>query len=280
MIDPVECPSPGVYYGIPAHEYHRWPAISSTLLKAYDELPSTARIPFEPGEDANVGSGIHAYSLQGLGGFELECILGPDLGKGKKDKETKAILQAQYPNKVILPAFHGSPAPGWQIMDVIRGVDNSLRIHPKIGPVLKDSHKEVSLVWLDEESGCTCKARLDIWDGSVIWDLKKSRSISSFQWQMKDLGYYIQAGFYYDGALACKLPAAAFGFIPCESFPPYQVDCGYCDPDKLEAARTNARRLIGLVKQSQLTGNWPNYRIPEHIYNLDDIQPDDLVKIY
>jgi len=275
-----ECPAPGVYYGVPAATYHSWPAISSTLLKAYASLPSTARTPFVPGDDANVGTGIHSYCLQDQDGLDAECFILPISCEGKSAKATaeRAEYQEAHPGKVLLPPVYGPEKI--HISKVITGVDNSLSAHPKIGPVLRNSQKEVSLVWVDEDSGCTCKARLDIWDGSIIWDLKKCRSISGFQWQIKDLGYTIQAGHYLNGAIACGLPAVAFGFIPCEAFPPYQVACGYVDPEKMEKERASARRVIGLVKQSQLTGNWPNFPIPAHIYDLNDIQPDDLVQLY
>ena len=276
----VECPPPGIYYDIPAQTYHSWPAISSTLLKAYAQLPSTARIPYIPGDDANIGSGIHAYSLQGRAGLENECFILPASceGKSKAALAERAEYELKHGGKALLPPVYGpEKIPS---MEVLQGVDDSLQAHPKVGPILRNSQKEVSLVWIDEETGCICKARLDIWDGSIIWDIKKCRAISAFPWQMKDLEYYIQAGFYSVGAIACGLPAVAFGFIPCEAVPPYQVACGYCDPDKLEAAKINAQRIVGLVKQSQLTGNWPNFKVPEIIYNLDDIQPDDLVQIY
>lgn len=275
-----ECPAPGVYYGIPAATYHSWPAISSTLLKSYASLPSTCRTPFVPGDDANVGSGLHAYCLQGKDGLDAECHFGPAFGKGKADVAARLELEASHPFKTVLPFSYGSPAPGVPIMDVLQGVDDSLRAHPKVGPVLANSEKEVSVVWIDEGTGCICKARFDIWDGSILWDLKKTRSIGSFQWQMKDLHYFTQAGFYYDGALACRLPAVGFGFIPVEATPPYECACGYVEPDKLEAARVDARRLIGLVKESQLQNYWPNFPPPLHIYSWADLTPDDLVNIY
>lgn len=277
---PVECPPPGIYYDIPNHVYHSWPALSSTVLKSYAENPATCREPYVPGDDANVGQGIHVYSLLGQEGLDSECILGPKFGKGKADMEEKAALEAANPTKTVLPAYYGSPAPGQPIMEVLRGVDNSLRAHPKVGPMLEHAQREVSVVWIDAGSGCTCKARFDIWDGAILWDLKKTRSIDSFRWQMKDLHYFVQSGVYMEGALAVALPAVAFGFIPMEAFPPYRVSCGYVDPEKMDECRDNARRLIGLFKQSQLTGYWPNFPIPRHCYNLEDIQPDDLVEIY
>jgi hypothetical protein len=276
----IECPPPGVYHNVPAHEYHQWAAISSTLLKGYAKLPSTARIPYVPGDDANMGSGIHAYSLQGLEGLEAECFFIPASCEGKSakalaEREEYKLTQG---GKALLPPVYGPDKI--LAMEVLTGVDTSLHSHPKVGPVLRNSQKEVSVVWIDEDSGCLCKARFDIWDGAIIWDLKKCRSISGFPWQIKDLNYDIQAGHYFNGAVACGLNPVAFGFIPIEAFPPYQVAWGYRNPDKLPLDCINARRIIGLVKQSQLTGNWPNFPIPENIFDLDDLTPDDTAQDY
>jgi len=275
------CPEPGIYHNIPSAEYHGWDAISSTYVKHYAALPATSRKPYVPGDDANVGSGVHAFSLQGQAGLDAECYFGPDFGKGKRDQAERVALQLEHPNKTILPAYYGSPAPGQPIMNVLQGVDDSLRSHPKIGPVLANSQKEVSLIWIDSGTGRKCKARLDIWDGAIIWDLKKVKKLSAIRWEMDDgLFYRLQAGMYTEGAIRCGLPAVGFGFIPIEAFPPYQVACGYCDPDKLKAAQENARRLIGLIDQSEKTGKWPKFRIPEHAWDLDDIEPDDLIQLY
>jgi hypothetical protein len=279
-MEEITLPPPGIYYDIPAHIYHRWPAISSTLLKAYATLPSTARMPYIPGDDANMGSGIHAYSLQGQSGLDSECVFLPSSCEGKSAKamaEREEYRQANI-GKALLPPVYGTQKTG--TMEILQGVDDSLHAHPKVGPVLRESKKEVSLIWIDEDSELTCKARLDIWDGSIPWDLKKCRSIAGFPWQFKDLRYDIQAGHYMNGAIACGLAAVGFGFIPIEAFPPYQVAWGYRDPEKLEIDRYEARRLIGLVKQSTLSGNWPNFPIPQHIFNLDDIQPDDTAQVY
>ena len=276
----VECPAPGVYRNIPAHIYHSWPAISSTLLKGYAALPSTARTPYIPGDDANVGSGIHAFTLQGEKGLADECFILPLSceGKSKGALSEREAFATAYPGKALLPPIYGPEKI--HISKVLTGVDNSFRAHPKTGPILENSEKELSLVWIDEASGCTCKARLDVWDGRIIWDVKKCRSIDGFHWQIKDLHYLVQGGHYFNGAVACGLNPVAFGFLPCEAFPPYRVACGYIDPDKLLEACQDAVRLIGLVKQSTITGNWPNFPIPGHIYDLDAIQPDDLVTVW
>ena len=273
-------PPPGVYFNVPAATYHLWDAIGSTLLKNYAGLPSTANDPYVPSDDVNVGSGVHAYSLQGIVGLYAECaIMPPECeGTSKAAKDARVLFGARNPGKTPLPPVYGTKKLA--MMDVLNGVDMSLKAHPKVGAVLTGSQKEVSLVWVDDPTGRTCKARLDVWDGRIIWDLKKARDIDRFRWQMIELEYYVQAGHYFNGAVACGLDPVAFGFIPCEAVEPFRVTCGYVDPEKLEAAQVNAQRLIGLVAQSQQTGNWPNFKIPDHVCSLDDIQADDLVQVW
>ena len=277
---PVKELPPGVYYDLPAHEYHSLPYISSTLIKRYAANTSTAREPYTPGDDANVGSGIHCWSLQGQAGLDAECILGPKFGKSAADVAEKAAIIKANPTKSILPAFYGSPAPGLPIMDVLRGVDASLRAHPKVGPILERSRKEVSLIWVDPDSECKMKARLDILDGRILWDLKKCRKISGLKWEMDGgLNYRLQAALYLDAAEACGLDPVAFGFIACEAFPPYEVRPFYSDPDKTETARAEVKRLIGLIKQSVCEDYWPNFPPPPGIYDWNDLTPDDTIEL-
>jgi hypothetical protein len=280
VMDRIERDGFCVLHDWPAWLYHSLPFIGSTLLKGYAELPSTCRKPWIPGDDGNMGSGIHAYTLQGEPGLQEECFILPLSceGKGKPALAERAMYESRYPGKALLPPVYGPekvPAK-----EVLLGVDASFREHPKTRQILANSQREVSLIWVDESSGLTCKARLDAWDKPIIWDVKKCKKLDKFTWVIKDLFYEVQAGHYFNGAVACRLAPVAFGFLPCEAFPPYRVTCGYLDPEKLLAASMEAVRLIGLVKQSTETGYWPNFRVPSHIYDLDAIKPDDLVTVW
>lgn len=289
-VEAVECPPPGVYYNVPAHIYHRWGCIASTFLKGYASLPSTCREPWVPGDDGAVGSAIHAYSLQGAACLAEECfILPPECeGTSKAAKQLRAELEVCHPSKCLLPHRYGPGAAEKKvpIMEILDGVDASLHAHPKIGPVLKRAKKEVSLVWIDAGTGLTCKARLDIWDEEclTIWDLKKTRKgLKAFSYQINDLFYRLQAGHYFNGAVACGLNPVVFGFVPVEASPPYQVGCGYIQLEpinKLEEAAYDAQRMIGLLKESIASDYWPNFPPPGHIYSWEDMTPDDLVTIY
>lgn len=284
IVPPVVCPPPGVYFGVSAHEYHAWPAVSSTLLKNYAKLPATAREPFEPKDDAGVGSGVHAYTLQGQKGFDEECLILPIEceGTSAKARALRAEYEAAYPSKALLPYRYGKgPAVDKPfVMDVLRGVDQSYREHPKTREILANATFEVSLVWVDERSGCTCKARIDVLEDVFFWDVKKTLSFDKFPGQIKYLFYGVQLGHYRKGLLANGFDIAGAGFLPCEAYPPYRVGCGLRDPDRLIEDTLESERLVGLVKQSQLSGWWPNFQVPQHCWDLDQIKPNDLVDVY
>ena len=287
---PATCPPPGVYRNIPAHIYHAWDAIGSTTLKAYAEYPAKCLDPFTGSDDSAIGSGVHAYTLQGETGLTEECfILPPECeGRGKAAVAARTAYAAAHPMKTLLPPRCGKNEESRiDMRETLEAIDTALRDHPKVGPVLRDSEKELSLVWIDERTGRRCKARLDIWQARtrLPWDLKKTRDITRFQWHMRELFYHVQAGHYFNGAHACGLEPVGFGFIPFEAFPPYRVGFGYVqmdDPDRLAAARVEAERLIALYHQSQELNWWPTFQIPADVWDLDDIKqnPDLLAQVW
>ena len=272
--------------GLPANVYHRIPAISSTLLKGYAANPATCRTPYEPKEDANVGTAAHAFCLQGEAALYEECFfLGPEtMGKSKGAMMAREDAILANPGKTPLPYEYG----GVPIMDCLRNVDAALKSHPTVGNILRNSEKELSLFWIDPETGVLCKVRLDIWCPKTrqIFDLKKTSKFDDFGYQIRKLGYGLQAAFYLIGAQACGLDPLTFGLIPVEAEDPYRVGIGYLrdNPNDTEGlllnAQAEAHRLLGLIVESTLTGNFPNYKLPTHLFSLSDIQPEDLMSTW
>ena len=280
----LECPEPGVYYDVPAWEYHQWAAVSSTLLKGYATLPSTAKIPYEPADDAGVGSAIHAFTLQGQKALEEECFILPAEceGTSARAKALRAEYKELHRFKALVPHRYGTgPAESKRpIMEILKGVDTSFNTHLKTKEILANAKREVSLVWIDDLSGCLCKARIDALEDVFFWDIKKTQSIDKFTWQIKQLHYGVQLGHYLNGCIANGLPIVGAGFMPCEATGTYRVGCGLRESERLAADRTEAQRLVCLVKQSVMSGYWPNDRIPPHIWDLSQITSNDLVDIY
>lgn len=269
---------PGIYHDIPASDYHALPYLSSSFLKKFRDCPAAALAPFEPTVDMNVGSAIHAYSLEGLAAFnqEFAVMFESDLNKNTNEyKGLKRQFEQMARNKTILPAvFNKVP-----MMEVIKGVDNALRTHPLAGSLLKTGFQEVTLIWDDPETGVRCKARLDWNPGQrILADLKKTADVSRFTYQMRDLNYPIQAAHYSTGARECGIEVDTFIFVAVEACPPYMIRCGFLGPSKMDEAEKELSRLIGLVRDCKEQDRFPNYRIPDHIFSLNEITPAELLE--
>lgn len=274
---PVPTLEPGIHYNIQASIYHQLPYISSSFLKKFRVNPAAALIPTEPTDDMNLGSAIHAYSLEGPEAFaaEFAVMFESDLNKNTNAyKGLKAEFEAANIGKTILPAqFKGVPT-----RDIICGVDASLKNHPLASQFLRSGNQEVTLIWDDPETGARCKARLDWHPGkSVLVDLKKTASVGKFARQIVDLCYDVQGGHYANGSDACGLKPDTFIFVAVEAAPPYPVKCGFLNPDWLKWAQAEASRLISLVQECRKVG-FPNFQIPSHICSLNQLTPTDLLE--
>jgi hypothetical protein len=162
--------------------------------------------------------------------------------------------------------------------DVAYGADKSLREHPTSRVMLNRGCNELSIVWIDEETGLTCKARLDDYYESVASDLK---SCSKIEWIHRDiykLKYNIQFGHYTNGLLACGLSVNYFACVAVQTSDTFPVRCGYLNPDKLIEAQHEAKRLLGLIKESRERDYWPNFAPPPHIYSWDQMTASDLLE--
>ena len=102
---------------------------------------------------------------------------------------------------------------------------------PCVERFLENAETEVSIVWIDAETGLLCKARLDAVSAWQIADAKKTRKAASWDtWAhtMRNFGYDGQAAFYRAGLNAAlkadgrKVPTVpTFTFFVCEDQPPY-----------------------------------------------------------
>ena len=269
---------PGIYYDIPASDYHALPYISSTFLKKFRDNPASALIETEVTEDMLVGQAVHSFSLEGLDAFNREFVVmfSSDLNKNTNEyKRQKGEFELANMGKTILPALY-KKVP---MMEVLKGVDASLREHPVTGLFLKQGMQEVTLIWDDEETGLRCKARLDWSPGKrMLVDLKKCADVAKFRNQIVSMNYDVQGGWYTYGAIACGMDPDTFVFAAVEAEPPYAVKCGYLSPEWLAWAQDEAKRLLRLVAECRHLNRFPNYEIPPHICSLEQMCSHDLLE--
>ena len=266
-------PPPGIYRNEPAQKYHLWPYMSSTFVKGFSQNPFAARFkPFKGSPSADLGSGSHAFTLEGREAFNREFyVIAEQCPEGQNPKSwkmTKAYKELYA--EALLEAGARTVLDGTQ-WEAILGMDKSLREHPTSSQMLNRGVKEMSLVFVHPESGLTVKARLDDYFEGVGSDLKTSNDIEWFHRDIYNRKYSLQAALYSMACEANGLPVNYFCFYAAQTTETYPVRCGYIAPDKLEAAKCEVTRLLCLIKECLEQNYWPNFKLPTECYSIDQL---------
>lgn len=279
-------PAPGIYLNIPAAQYHALKAVSSSVLKRFRNLPSTCLDPFTDTWESTLGSASHAYSIEGKEVFDSQYVVAPDFPPpadfaGKVWKATAAYKNqvAEFEARMI--------GTGRTILDAeqgaaVLGLDASLRSNPASRRFMEaESVGELSVIWIDAGTGLLCKARIDWYIDSIPTDYKTTGQIDRFYSQILTLNYDVQGGWYSTGLIAHDEEVKAFSFLVGETSGSYRVRTGYLGGGEngrewLDASIDECQRLLGLFKECSERNVWPNYKIPAHVFSLDQISAHDL----
>ncbi len=273
-----DAPEPGLYPGIPEDTYHRWQgAVSQSTLKvvrqltcmhAYEKLAN----PSDQTEAQSFGEAMHLALLEpALFEDRIACGLGIDR-RSTANKVKHAEFEAQNAGKIILKSadFDGVFAA------VERIKQNDLAME-----LLAMQMKEVSVVWVDDETGVKCKGRFDAFGKYRQWtaiaDVKTTKadlSDDSLEREIGNWGYDIQAGFYLDGANALAEADRRFFMIFVEKKAPF--DCRVIEPDAtaLFEGRWKYRGALKKWARCLNTGVYPGW--PHSITSLG-LKPWDCV---
>ena len=112
---------------------------------------------------------------------------------------------------------------------------------------------EAETVFLWEQYGVPCKARMDFISGNTILDLKtcKDASPEGFAKQIGSFQYHMQAAFYIDGFRLVTGNDAKFVFIAVESEAPYAVGIYEIDAASLASGGRAMRSAAETYKEAQ-----------------------------
>ena len=257
-------PDPGVYYDVPAEQYHRWDAMSNSWLKHIADA-SLKHFKYArehpPGQtDAMLrGTVLHALCLEPLD-FAARFALEPEV-----DKRTKLGRErlAQFADEV-----GGRTVISQSLYDSCRPMARALMAHPIARELLADGTPEVSVVWDDADTGIRCKARYDYLLPPMLGDVKSTKSAEPFQFSRacNTYGYHRQGAFYLDGARAVGLDVDMFAFAAVEVAPPHDVIVYAADKPMLLAGRAQYKRALFMYKYALETHQWPGR-------NEHDVEP-------
>ena len=182
--------------------------------------------------------------------------------QGKAVIKDAEMMRAQnYVN--FLAHINGKEIVSPEIMETARECAASVMAHPTASKLFAKGKSEVSLFWVDEETGHPCKARVDFLNASgYIVDLKTTRDASpeGFGKSMFNFGYHRQEAFYSDGYEACfNHPAKAFLFVAVETEAPYAVAVYQLDSEGVDLGRTQYRGYLNLFAECSKKDHWPAY---------------------
>lgn len=269
---------PGIYPNLRADLYHATKAVSSSMLKAVETNSAKYAkgvmdgVVKMDGEALKLGAAAHCFALTPTA-FDREFVLGEQCTATVKTTGSRCNNDGiKCINGEWVCGVHGKGLPcdfastGAKVLKVdeyrrVKGIHSSMWATPEIVEIMEfASDFELSVLWIDEETGLPCKARYDILcrDLMLFPDLKTCRALKFFEWDANTREYGIQLAHYRRGAIVHGLADIA-NVIAIESdgvfdagvFPPTQK---FMD-DGLKNMAANMR----VVKQCFETGVWPGF---------------------
>ena len=244
--------------------------LSSTMLKELAKSPAHLRymLDADTAHDTPaliLGRAIHCMALEGEEEFNKhfgEKKLSWATKEGKKEKERF--------NSLGLTALSGDD------MATVKGFTDAFNHHEAVCQLVVDGENpkfEETVLWVDEESGLGCRAKIDLCDSGVILviDLKSTQNadpevfIRGDFWKYK---YHLQAAHYAAGWMAATKSTIPpdFYFYAGEKTPPYCSKVFKVSDRVIAYAMKERRKLINVYKECLTENEWPGYE--ESIYTI------------
>ena len=216
----------------------------------------------------------------------------PDPPEGGWNKRLKAHREAWAAVEADATA-QGAVLLGTGERDKCLAMRDAVRAHSAAAELLAACEVEVSMQWVDAETGMLLKGRMDGWfeRGGVLFDLKSCNNAAPgpFGRQAYRYGYHFQAALYADGAKAaseCEVHQVVL--LAVESSLPYCVACYEVEEQEIGLGRDQYRSILYASAACRKADKWPGYNpglmplvLPSYAgqefvgYDLDEIEGDD-----
>jgi hypothetical protein len=273
--------------GLADATYRAVEAASVSFLKLFSNTPAHAKAAQEKKHEQSpaqrLGTLAHMAILEPVR-FATEVIVLPaDAPRRPTDRQLFAKNPSPESREAIEYWHDFDEAAGEkQLISVdelmhIRNAKEAVLAHPEARKVLTGGQSEVSMFWIDEDSGARCKARMDRWNQKqgVIVDLKKIDVASDFRIKqsISQYKYHYQEAHYRNGGRAVTgARDVPFIFIFFEVEPPYGVRVGPLDPLVSEAAHFAIKPLVKAYHDAVTKNDWPSYHAILENFTLPDYE--------
>lgn len=242
----------GIIPGVPFEQYRAIQGVSWSDLShmrrsalAYREHMLN---PKPPTATMALGSAMHA------------AVLEPDLFAatyavydGRRGTNAYAEWQAEHPGMVDL-----KPDEMEQCEGVAAAIHSGIQgKHAR--RILRVCRAEVSVRWVDPWTRIRCKARPDLVGPRVLADLKTTTSVDEHKFGRLsgEMGYPGKMAFALMGLEAVGVKVDDVYIIAVEQTPPHDVGVFRIDDTDMERARTEAERLLRMLKECRKLRRWP-----------------------
>lgn len=271
MTTTLTAPDPGIYEGVPEDEYHRWDCASNSKLKRILRCPAHYR-------HAEDHPNYDDTPTMAFGRAYHCAILTPEIFKDKYVMRERGLHGATNKYKAWKKKIEaaGRTEITAANMDDLLGIQKAINANAEAKELLSGKGKnEASIVWIDDETGIKCRARIDRFtlhqfiEGwperkftrSVHVDFKGTLDASpvEFSKQIANLNYHMQGAMYTDGANALAPANRTFVFVAFEKKPPYAIGVYHLDEETIEQGRREYKRALHLLKYCQDNNDWPGY---------------------
>lgn len=260
---------PGVYDAIPEELYHADRSLAPTLGRSLSStgaktlLDCPARFAWQrdhPVVKDAFDFGHVAHSRLLGSGDESIVVIDADTWRTKAAQEARDA--AREDGKVPILAADSDRA--WALVTAVME-------HPVAGQAFaRDGKAEQSLYWVDQETGVTCRGRIDWLLPNAIVDLKTTINAApqKFSRSLVDYGYALQAAWYQEGYEALTGERLPFVHIVVEKEAPHLVAVYQLDADAIAYGAEKAREARLLFAECESSGNWPGYSTDIELVSL------------
>jgi hypothetical protein len=250
--------TPGLH-ALTVEQYDALPHVNWSTVKLLQTSPKLMRYrsahPRPDTASLALGRAIHCAVLE-PDRWVCDYAHRPDFG----DLRTKVGRAARDAWVDTLPA--STTVLSADVHNLAELVAGEVHAHPHALAMLTGGRAEQVILWLDEETGLRCKARLDYLRPTDLIDLKSTRRETARQFlsEASALLYHGQIAWYHDGCIAAGvLPPDADlpGIVTVQTTEPYDVAAYRTTRAAYLTGRSLWRSLLRRYGECELAGYWP-----------------------
>lgn len=243
--------APGIHRELDEATYHRAPGLSYSGAKVLLDAPARYRYerdhPPTPKREYDLGKVAHALILGKGEDFYVVDDVTDWRTKAAQAKRDKARADG------LIPILGHEYTAACSMMLAVRA--------SPAAQLFNLGEAEVSLSWVDEQTGVPLRGRVDWLHPNAIVDVKtcEKASPAAIRRAVYDFGYTIQAAAYSEGVRANGLGAQPFIFVFVEKTAPHLVTVAQLDEDAYAYGERRWRDAIDLYDACVQADNWPAY---------------------